>query len=90
MVRSRRSNPLGNSEINENQGKSFDADWEVLDDRENTYRDTLGDGFEIVLGEGAKTPAAIVKGLNAHNIHGPKGQRWTEQLLVSELKRIGR
>ena len=81
---------MDNPEIIENQGKSYDAGWEVLDDGEITYRDALGDGFEIVLGEGAETLAAIVIGLNAYNIHGPKGQRWTEQLLESELKRIGR
>ncbi len=81
---------MGNSEIIENQGKSYDAGWEVLDDREMAYRDALGDGFEIVLGDGAETLAAIVKGLNAHNFHGPKGQRWTERLLESELRRIGR
>ena len=81
---------MGNAGIIENQGKSYDAGWEALDDREKMYRDALGDGFEIVLGDGAETLADIVKGLNAHSVHGPKGQRWTKQLLESELKRIGR
>ena len=73
-----------------NQGKSYDADWEVLDPREQGYRDALGDGIEVVLGNGVDTLAAIAEGLNARNVHGPKGQRWTEELLESELERIGR
>ena len=81
---------MGNAGIIENQGKSYDAGWEALDDGEKMYRDALGDGFEIVLGEGAETLADIVKGLNAHKFQGPKGQRWTKQLFESELKRIGR
>ncbi len=74
----------------QNQGKSYDADWEILDPREQDYRDALGDGLEIVLGDGADTLAALVEGLNARNVHGPKGQRWTEDLLESELERIAR
>ena len=73
-----------------NQGKSYDADWEILDPREQDYRDALGDGLEIVLGDGADTLAALVEGLNARNVHGPKGQRWTEELLESELERMAR
>jgi hypothetical protein len=74
----------------ENQGKSYDADWEILDAREQAYRDGLGDGLEIVLGAGADTLAAIADGLNGHNIHGPKGQSWTVELLQSELERVAR
>ena len=73
-----------------NQGKSYDADWELLDPREQDYRDVLGDGLEIILGDGADTLAALVEGLNERNIHGPNGQRWTEKLLESELERIAR
>lgn len=73
-----------------NQGKSYDADWEALDPREQTYRDALGDGLEVVLGGGADTLAAIADGLNARNVHGPKGERWTDDLLEAELERIGR
>jgi hypothetical protein len=79
---------MGNNTNLQNQGKSYDADWEVLDPREQDYRDALGDGFEILLGDGADTLAALVEGLNGRNIHGPKGQRWTEELLESELERI--
>ena len=74
----------------QNQGKSYNADWEVLDPREQSYRDAFGDGLEIVLGDGADTLAAIAEGLNARNIHGPRGQRWTEPLLEAELERVGR
>lgn len=80
---------MDRSDIIDNQGKSYDSDWEALDDREKTYRDALGDGLEIVLGDGAETLAAIANGLNAHNVSGPKGQRWTEELLQSELHRLG-
>ncbi len=73
-----------------NQGKSYDADWEALDPREQAYRDALGDGLEAVLGNNAETLAAIADGLNAMNVHGPKGMRWTEALLESELERVAR
>ncbi len=81
---------MGDSETPANQGKSYDADWEILDSREKIYRDALGDGLEIVLGDGAETLAEIADGLHAHNVHGPKGQRWTEELLEAELERLGR
>lgn len=74
----------------ENQGKSYDAEWEVLDSTEQTYQDALGDGLEIVLGNGADTLAAVTDGLNELNVHGPRGQRWTEELLAAELERVAR
>jgi hypothetical protein len=80
---------MGDSKTLANQGKSYDADWEAIDSQEKAYRDALGDGLEIVLGDGAETLAAIAQGLNAHNVHGPKGQRWTEELLEAELERLG-
>ncbi len=81
---------MGNHLKPHNQGKSYDADWEILDPREQAYRDALGDGLEIVLGGGADSLAALVEGLNAHNVHGPKGQRWTGALLEAELERVAR
>ena len=69
-----------------NQGKSYDADWEILDPREQEYRDSFGDALEILLGGGADSLAVLVEGLNARNVHAPKGQRWTEDLLESELE----
>lgn len=79
---------MNDAPIIENQGKIYDAGWEALDAREQAYRDALGDGLEIVFGEGAETLKAIADGLNAHNVHGPKGQRWTEDLIESELQRV--
>lgn len=81
---------MGDVSNQANQGKSYDADWEILDPREQDYRDALGDGLEILLGDGADTLTALVEGLNARNVHGPKGQRWTEELLETELERIAR
>lgn len=81
---------MGDSKTLANQGKSYDADWEILGGQDKAYRDALGDGLEIVLGDGAETLAEIVEGLNTHNVHGPKGQRWNEELLETELERLGR
>lgn len=81
---------MGDSKTPANQGKSYDADRAVLDGREKAYQDALGDGLEIVLGDGAETLADIAEGLNAHNVHGPQGQRWTEEQLETELERLGR
>lgn len=81
---------MANSSSTANQGRSYNAEWEVLDDKEKRYQDGLGDGLETVLGAGAETLAEIVAGLNDNNVHGPRGQRWTEPLLESELERIAR
>ena len=78
---------LGNPE---NQGKSYDAEWETHDPDERAYQDALGDGLEVVLGAGADTLAAIIEGLNARDVHGPQGQPWTEALLEAELARLAR
>ena len=78
------------STVAENQGRSYDAAWEELTPQESAYRDALGDGLEIVLGDGAETIEEIVAGLNEHNIHGPKGQPWTKKLLETELERLSR
>ena len=80
---------MGDTAISANQGKSYDSDWEALNGREQAYRDALGDGLELVLGDGAETLAQISERLNAHNVHGPRGQRWTEALLGAELERLG-
>ena len=81
---------MGDGTTPANQGKSYDADWEILDPREQAYRDGFGDALEILLGGGVDSLAALVEGLNARNVHGPKGQRWTEELLEFELERMGR
>ena len=54
------------------------------------YENRLGDGLEIVLSDGANSLKSIAGGLNKINVSGPKGERWDEDLLASELNRLGR
>ena len=54
------------------------------------YEDRLGDGLEHVLSNGADSLASIAGGLNEINVSGPRGERWDEYLLASELSRLGR
>ena len=61
----------------------------MSEDLQRRYQDTLGDGLEIVLAKGADDLAAIAQGLNEINVTGPKGERWDEALLASELERLG-
>ena len=70
---------------------SIDAKMDVVmsEDLQKRYQDTLGDGLEIVLAKGADGLAAIAQGLNEINVTGPKGERWDEALLASELERLG-
>lgn len=74
----------------QNQGRSYDAQDEAIDATEQAYRDALGDGLEIVLAKDVDNLGALADGLNALNVHGPKGQRWTEEFLGTELERISR
>lgn len=69
--------------------RTYDAVEYNIDPREKAYRDTLADGLEAVLGDGAEALSEIVKGLNERNIPGPQGYRWTEALLEKELGRLG-
>lgn len=55
-----------------------------------SYEDRLGDGLEHVLSNGAESLDAIARGLNEINVSGPRGERWDEDLLASELSRLGR
>lgn len=55
---------------------------------EKGYEDTLGDGLEEVLKSGKTSLTEIVEGLNALNVHGPNGRRWTEALLKTEFARL--
>jgi Recombinase-like helix-turn-helix domain len=54
-----------------------------------SYEDLLGDRLEALLQAGADTPEAFAAGLNEANVHGPKGERWTAELLLRELARLG-
>ena len=61
----------------------------MSDDLNKHYEDKLSDGLEIVLAEGADDLGAIARGLNEINVTGPRGERWDERLLASELRRLG-
>ena len=61
-----------------------------LGEPRKSYEDRLGDGLEIVLSNGADSLESIAGGLNEINVSGPRGERWDEGLLASELNRLGR
>ncbi len=61
-----------------------------LSEPRKSYEDRLGDGLEHVLSNGADSLASIAGGLNEINVSGPRGERWDEDLLASELSRLGR
>jgi hypothetical protein len=54
-----------------------------------SYEDLLGDGLEALLQKGINTPEGCAAGLNDANIHGPKGEKWTVDLLLAEMARLG-
>lgn len=61
----------------------------MSDDLNKRYEDTLGDGLEIVLANGADDLGAIAQALNEINVTGPRGECWDEELLAAELSRLG-
>jgi hypothetical protein len=61
-----------------------------LNEPRKRFEDRLGDGLEIVLSNGADSLGSIAEGLNEINVSGPRGERWDEELLASELNRLGR
>ena len=61
-----------------------------LSERRKSYEDRLGDGLENVLSNGADSLESIARGLNEINVSGPKGEKWDEDLLATELTRLGR
>lgn len=54
-----------------------------------SYEDALGDALEALIKEETLGIDALVDGLNARNVHGPRGEHWTVALLKSELSRLG-
>lgn len=54
-----------------------------------SYEDILGDALEHLIREECLTPEDLAHGLNARNIPSPNGERWTVDLLKSELARLG-
>jgi hypothetical protein len=74
----------------ENRDLGFDPSEYNTDPVEKAYRDALADGLELVLDAGADTLADVVAALNARSVCGPGGKSWTEEMLASELNRLGR
>lgn len=59
-------------------------------DREPTeYENLLADGLEKAFGGGATQITQIVDQLIADAVPAPGGVEWTEELILSELKRLG-
>jgi hypothetical protein len=54
-----------------------------------SYEDLLGDGLEALLQKGINTPDGFAAGLNEANVRGPKGEKWTVDLLLAEMARLG-
>jgi len=54
-----------------------------------SYEDLLGDALESLIGKGVDGLDAFAEGLNGLNVCGPAGEKWTVELLASELKRLG-
>jgi len=53
------------------------------------YENLLADGLEKAFGAGVTELAGVVESLIADGVPAPKGQPWTTDLVLSELKRLG-
>ena len=59
-------------------------------EREPTdYENLLADGIEQAYARGIHDLAQLVQALNEACVPSPGGRPWTEQLFVSEMKRLG-
>ena len=59
-------------------------------DREPTdYENLLADGIEQAYARGIHELAGLVQSLNEACVPSPGGKPWTEDLFVSEMKRLG-
>ncbi|MCC6006170.1 MAG: hypothetical protein JJU40_00660 [Rhodobacteraceae bacterium] len=59
-------------------------------DREPTeYENLLADALEQVFARGATELGEVVAGLNEIEAPSPNGQPWTDELLKTELARLG-
>jgi phenylpropionate dioxygenase-like ring-hydroxylating dioxygenase large terminal subunit len=54
-----------------------------------SYDDLLADGIEVLQAKGAVELEAFVAGLNELGVQGPRGKRWTGDVLAAELARLG-
>ena len=55
-----------------------------------SFEDLLADGLEGAMQKGAKTLDEFVTSLNQLNVRGPKGQKWSAELLTEVLADLGR
>ncbi len=62
---------------------------QTRDHEPTDYENLLGDGLERAYAQGAQEPAEIVQALNAACVPSPGGKPWTEELFISEMKRLG-
>lgn len=53
------------------------------------YENLMGDALEKAFAAGATTVDQVVSGLIADGVPAPGGQDWTNDLVLSELKRLG-
>ena len=53
------------------------------------YENLLGDALEKAFASGVTDISGVVAGLNNDAVPAPGGQDWSEDLILSELKRLG-
>jgi len=53
------------------------------------YENLLADALELAFGAGVTEIEGVVDSLIADAVPAPKGQTWTTDLVLSELKRLG-
>jgi Recombinase-like helix-turn-helix domain len=59
-------------------------------DREPTeYENLLADSLEKAFGAGIADAGGLVQALEGDGVPAPGGRDWTEELILSELKRLG-
>ena len=61
--------------------------WQTRAAPPTDYENALADALERVFGEGAETPAEVVKGLNALGFRRPDGGAWDEPGFEAEMRR---
>jgi hypothetical protein len=62
---------------------------QTRDHEPTDYENLLAEGLERAYGRGIQELSEIVKDLNATCVPAPGGQAWSEELFISEMKRLG-
>jgi hypothetical protein len=62
---------------------------QTRDQEPGEYENLLGDALERAFGAGVTDLAGVVKGLVDYGVPAPDGKSWSEELLRTELKRLG-